>query len=187
MESSTKILLGAAATTLLGWATYSATCNADAAAASTPTTATTETTPAAVVPATQEAVAACQEDINTLMTDKSINFQSGSAYIANDSNALLDQVASALKPCTGTAVEIQGHTDLIGGAEINQALSQSRADTVKKALVDRGIPDGQLTAKGYGASQPIENARTAEANAKNRRTIFAVSAAGAAPTAPTGG
>ena len=48
------------------------------------------------------------------MTGKTINFQSGSAYLAADSNAIIDELAKALAPCAGTKVEVQGHTDLTG-------------------------------------------------------------------------
>ncbi|MGL5837006.1 MAG: OmpA family protein [Sphingorhabdus sp.] len=135
-------------------------------------------------PATQEAVAECQKDINALMAGKTINFQSGSAYLA-ENNTILDEVAAALKPCVGTSVEVQGHTDLVGGAEINQKLSQARAESVVAALVAKGVPAQRMTAKGYGMTQPLENARNAEANAKNRRTVFSIAAASAA--APEGG
>jgi OmpA-OmpF porin, OOP family len=187
MNSNIKILLGALLSAFIGWAMFSNACpgNGEAAvAAAAPAAATGETPAATTTPApaaTAEAVAECQGDINAVMTGKTVNFQSGSAYLANDGNTLLDDVAKALKPCAGTNVEIQGHTDLIGGAEINQTLSQSRADTVKQALVTRGVDAARLTAKGFGASQPLENARNAEANAKNRRTIFVISAAAAAP------
>jgi OmpA-OmpF porin, OOP family len=185
MNSNIKILLGALLSAFIGWAMYSNACpaiNGAAVAAAAPAGNTAKTPATASTPAaTAEAVAECQGDINAVMTGKTVNFQSGSAYLANDGNTLLDDVAKALKPCAGTNVEIQGHTDLIGGAEINQTLSQSRADTVKQALVTRGVDAARLTAKGFGASQPLENARTAEANAKNRRTIFVISAADAAP------
>ncbi len=199
MGPGSKILLGAGAAALLGALTHSVTCGDSAYASGTNRTAdgaSTEgasavATPAAV-PATKEAVAECQTDINTLMTGKAVNFQSGSAYLAPESSKLLADVATALKPCTGTQIEVQGHTDLIGNADINQNLSQARAESVVKALVDQGVPAMQLTAKGYGLTQPLENARTSQANAKNRRTVFAVTAAGAAagatPTAtPAGG
>lgn len=187
MNSTIKIILGALLSAFIGWAMFSNACPANnaavTAAASAP--ATIAAAPATTAPAaTAEAVAECQGDINTVMTGKTVNFQSGSAYLANDGNTLLDDVAKVLKPCAGTTVEIQGHTDLIGGAAINQSLSQARADAVKQALVTRGIAATQLTAKGYGPSQPLENARTAEANAKNRRTVFVISAAG---TKPEGG
>lgn len=130
-------------------------------------------------PASAEAVASCQGNINELMSGKTINFKSGSAYMAAESTAIVAEIGAALKPCAGTSVEVQGHTDLTGGAEVNKTLSQSRADTVKAELVKLGVPEGRLSAKGYGSDQPLENARTSAANAKNRRTVFVVSAAGA--------
>jgi len=133
-----------------------------------------------VAPASAEAVASCQGDINKLMEGKTINFKSGSAYMAADSNAIVAELAKALKPCAGTQVEVQGHTDLTGGVAVNTTLSQARADAVKAELVKAGVSGDSLTAKGYGPSQPLENARTSAANAKNRRTVFVVSAAGAA-------
>jgi OmpA-OmpF porin, OOP family len=196
MGPGSKILLGAGAAALLGALTHTVTCGGSAYASGTSTAADGASTEGAasavatppVVPATKEAVAECQTDINTLMTGKAVNFQSGSAYLAPESSKLLADVAKALKPCTGTQIEVQGHTDLIGNADINQNLSQARAESVVKALVDQGVPAAQLTAKGYGLTQPLENARTAAANAKNRRTVFAVTAAGAAPTeTPAGG
>jgi OmpA-OmpF porin, OOP family len=136
----------------------------------------------AEAPASKEAVAECQKDINTLMTGKTINFQSGSAYLA-ENNAVLDEIAAALKPCVGMSVEVRGHTDLSGSTDTNQKLSQDRAERVVAALVAKGVPAERMTAKGFGSSQPLVNARGDSANAKNRRTEFAVSAATAAAPA----
>jgi OmpA-OmpF porin, OOP family len=146
-----------------------------------PVVATAAAAPAKVeAPASKEAIAACQADINQVMAGKTINFQSGSAYLA-ENNAVLDEVAAALKPCAGMAVEVQGHTDLSGAPATNQTLSQERAERVVAALGAKGVPTERLTAKGYGSSQPLENARGDAANAKNRRTVFAIAAAAAAP------
>lgn len=175
MNATSKFLLGGLVSAALGWFIYDASCKTEidpavsAASVAAPDAATPA--PEAVAAATQ-----CQGDINTLMTGKTINFQSGSAYLANDSTALIGEIAKALTPCKGVKVEVQGHTDLIGNAVINQNLSQARAETVMNALVGKGVPAAQLTAKGYGLTQPLENARTAVANAKNRRTAFVVSA-----------
>lgn len=143
------------------------------------TTVAAETAPAKVeAPASKEAVAACQQDINSVMAGKTINFQSGSAYLA-ENNAVLDEVAAALKPCAGMTVEVQGHTDLSGAPETNQVLSQERAERVVAALVAKGVPAERMTAKGYGSSQPVEATRSYAANAKNRRTVFAIAATSA--------
>ncbi|MEQ1538152.1 MAG: OmpA family protein [Sphingorhabdus sp.] len=150
-----------------------------------PVVATATAEPAKIeAPASKEAIAACQQDINQVMAGKTINFQSGSAYLA-ENNAVLDEVAAALKPCAGMAVEVQGHTDLSGAPATNQTLSQERAERVVAALVAKGVPAERMAAKGYGSSQPLENIRSAAANAKNRRTVFALAAAAAA--APEGG
>ncbi len=146
-----------------------------------PVVASADIAPAKVeAPASKEAIAACQQDINKVMAGKTVNFQSGSAYLA-ENNSVLDEVAAALKPCAGMAVEVQGHTDLSGVAETNQILSQERAERVVAALVAKGVPKERLTAKGYGSTQPLENIRSAAANAKNRRTVFAIAASAAAP------
>jgi OmpA-OmpF porin, OOP family len=188
MNGTTKFLLGGLVSAALGWFIYDASCKAevDPAVAAVPVTSAAPA-PAASAPAAPEAIAAasaCQGDVNALMTGKTINFQSGSAYLANDSNALITDLAKALTPCKGVYVEVQGHTDLVGNAGVNQTLSQARAETVMNALIGKGVPAAQLTAKGYGLTQPIENVVNAAANAKNRRTVFIVSAT--APAAPAG-
>lgn len=182
MNATTKFLLGGLISAALGWFIYDATCKAevDPAVAAAPTTAAAA--PNAAAPEAIAAANECQGDVNTLMTGKTINFQSGSAYLANDSTVLIGELAKALTPCKGVYVEVQGHTDLVGNAGINQTLSQARAETVMNALLGKGVPAAQLTAKGYGLTQPIENALTAAANAKNRRTAFVVSATAPAAT-----
>lgn len=130
----------------------------------------------------QAAVSKCQKDVDSLMAGKTINFRSGSAYLAPASLAVIKEVAAVLKPCAGMHIEVQGHSDLKGAASINLSMSQARADAVMQGLVDAGIPAGQLSAKGYGSTQPLEQATTPEANARNRRTIFKVTAGNVVPS-----
>lgn len=130
-------------------------------------------------PATAEAVNACQGNIDGLLAGKTIEFRVGSAFIASASQGLLDEIATALKPCAGTVVEIGGHTDATGSARINTSLSQERADRVRTALIERGVPETQLTAKGYGPSQ-LKNTANPRA-AENRRIEFGVASSAAAP------
>ncbi len=119
-------------------------------------------------------ISKCQSDINAVMADKKINFNSGSAYVGPSNFKLIDEIVATLEPCNELRIEIQGHTDLIGSDSINQAMSEARAQSVKTILVERGLNAANITIRGYGATQPIENARTSAANEKNRRTIFVI-------------
>lgn len=141
--------------------------------AAAPAMAETENAAAAV----PVAVAQCQSGVNEVVGAKIINFNSGSAYVPASANPMLDEVAEALKPCSGVTVEIGGHTDASGSAAINDSLSQARAERVRDALVARGIPAAMLTAKGYGSSKPA-NADNAMDPA-NRRTSFTIAQGGA--------
>lgn len=52
-------------------------------------------------------------------------------------------------------IKIGGHTDNVGEEDINQTLSQSRANSVMKYLTDHGVPKSRLTASGYGENSPV--------------------------------
>ena len=102
-----------------------------------------------------------------------IQFDTGSATIKAESNAILDDAAKTLKLLkAGTTVEVQGHTDSDGDDNMNLKLSQDRADSVKAALVQRGVSADMLTTKGYGETNPIGDNATAEGKAKNRRIAY---------------
>ncbi len=98
-----------------------------------------------------------------------INFDTGKATIKADSFAQLDQVVAALKNASTLKLEISGHTDSVGAAESNLALSDSRAKSVMKYLTDKGIVASRLSAKGYGQVNPVADNRSDEGRAKNRR------------------
>jgi OmpA-OmpF porin, OOP family len=98
-----------------------------------------------------------------------INFDTGKATIKPDSFPQLDQVAVALKEQSALSLEIGGHTDNVGTAEANLALSGARAKSVMKYLIDQGTPAARLTASGYGQAKPVADNRSEEGRAKNRR------------------
>jgi len=64
---------------------------------------------------------------------------------------------------------IEGHTDSSGSAEINQQLSQQRAEAVMQALEARGVDAARLSAEGYGAERPLASNDTEEGRSANRR------------------
>jgi OmpA-OmpF porin, OOP family len=117
-----------------------------------------------------------------VLTDKEIvileqvQFDFGKATIKPESDSLLGAVADVLKEHPEiTKIEVQGHTDNVGGVGINKKLSQSRADSVKAWLVAHGVEATRLTSIGYGLSKPIADNKTDEGRAKNRRVQFTIS------------
>lgn len=96
-----------------------------------------------------------------------LEFGTGTASIVP--NPMLDEVARAITAHPSARLRIEGHTDHQGSDEINQALSQRRADTVKSYLSSKGVPANQLTAVGRGTRDPIADNATPEGRARNRR------------------
>ncbi len=121
---------------------------------------------------TQPAPLHCQNDVEAILKARTIRFGEASAAIDPTSNAVLDEVAAALRPCVGSIIAITGHTDAAGFEGANVALSRSRAEAVRWALAGRGIPEDGLRASGVGSSIPVEGLDSADA--ANRRIEFSV-------------
>ena len=126
-----------------------------------------------------------------------ITFKVNSVELIGGSAKTLDAAVAVLTEFKDAKLEIQGHTDdqplkKGGKFESNEALSQGRADSVKEYMVKKGVDASRLTAKGYGASQPVEDptnlkgAKLNAARAKNRRVEFKLVSGeeAAAPAAP---
>jgi OmpA-OmpF porin, OOP family len=128
-------------------------------------------------PANPEQVKTCQSEIDSAIKGKIINFTSGGSVLTSDSTSVLDAVAAALGPCSGTRVLIEGHTDAAGGSARNMRLSEERANVVVQALVDRGLPPSRLLPRGFGETKPIDPGESVDAFAKNRRIAFSVASA----------
>ncbi|MGH7570663.1 MAG: OmpA family protein [Gemmatimonadota bacterium] len=104
-----------------------------------------------------------------------INFASGSAEIPAESETLLDAAAAALANVPADAViEVGGHTDTTGDASANERLSQTRADAVRDALINRGVAADDLVARGYGGTRPVASNDTESGRYQNRRIEYAV-------------
>ncbi len=98
-----------------------------------------------------------------------INFDTGKALIKPQSLPIIAQVVALLKENPSLKLGIEGHTDNVGEAVFNKALSQERAEAVMAALVERGIASGRLSATGRGQEVPLADNRSEEGRAKNRR------------------
>ncbi len=82
---------------------------------------------------------------------------------------VLDEVVDVLKRHPSIRIEVQGHSDSMGPAEVNQRLTEARARSVMAYLVEKGIDPDRLTAVGYGATRPAMPNDTEEGRAMNRR------------------
>ena len=103
-----------------------------------------------------------------------IEFKTGSADIEPVSVPVLTRAANALVKAPDAKVEIAGFTDNVGKSKTNLKLSQKRAESVKTQLVKLGAVESQITAKGYGAAEPVASNKTNEGRALNRRIEFRV-------------
>jgi OmpA-OmpF porin, OOP family len=103
-----------------------------------------------------------------------IFFEFGKAELKPESFPELNRIATFFKSNTKIVSEISGHTDNVGSDEVNNKLSQERADVVRKYLLTQGVPAEKLTAKGYGKNKPKVANDTPENQAINRRVEFEI-------------
>ncbi len=108
-------------------------------------------------------------EIPEIIILRGVNFETGSEKLKPDSKYVLDDAADILVRYPALKVEIAGHTDNRGNAEFNLQLSQKRAELVREYLIGRGVISENLTAKGYGETQPLDDAENDDAWMVNRR------------------
>jgi outer membrane protein OmpA-like peptidoglycan-associated protein len=110
-----------------------------------------------------------------IVITEQVRFATGSDVIERESYAVLDQVLRVLEAHPEIArLAVDGHTDDVGRAQANVALSQRRAVSVVRWFTERGVDARRLEARGFGPRRPLEAAKTPEARAKNRRVEFQI-------------
>ncbi|MGR3635108.1 MAG: OmpA family protein [Shimia sp.] len=127
-----------------------------------------ELDPLAALPTVEECIA----DIQAFAKENKIVFEPGSGTLDASAADVLDSIAIMIADCPDLQLEIQGHTDSQGRESMNQALSQTRAQSVLTALQDRRILTKGFVAVGYGESKPIADNETQEGRDANRRIEF---------------
>jgi OOP family OmpA-OmpF porin len=119
--------------------------------------------------------ARCRAEADAGLAGEGLPFADGAAEIEPRGLALLNRLAAIAVRCLNSSplrLEIAGHMDAAGNDAANAALSEARAETVRQALVDRGVRAESVTARGYGESRPIATNNTSDGRAQNRRIAF---------------
>lgn len=115
---------------------------------------------------------AAQTVLDKTLSNRVVEFESGSATLTPVGQKILDEMAAAIKQIGTPKVQVIGHTDSSGNRLANIGLSLARANTVRAYLIERGIPAESLSAVGSGPDHPVNTNDTAEGRAKNRRIEF---------------
>lgn len=106
---------------------------------------------------------------------KRIEFDTAKASIHADSLSTLDEVAQLLQANPEIErLRIEGHTDDRGSVRLNEKLSADRAESVKRYLIEQGVAEARLEARGFGPARPIDTNTTTTGRQKNRRVEFHV-------------
>lgn len=109
-------------------------------------------------------------EVNAAIVLRNIFFDINEYKLKNESQVELDRLVQLLTDNPSVKLQVEGHTDNVGGTAENLKLSDNRARSVINYLVTNGIDSKRLVAKGFGATKPIADNSTEEGRAKNRRT-----------------
>lgn len=108
--------------------------------------------------------------------DSGILFPTNGIKLNKTSQAELKEFASKMADFKDTDITIYGHTDNTGTAEVNERISQQRADAVQKYLTSCGIAADRMVAQGLSYTMPVADNATKEGRAANRRVEIYISA-----------
>ncbi|MGH7790451.1 MAG: OmpA family protein [Candidatus Binatia bacterium] len=120
------------------------------------------------------AAAAPAPPIKQRIVLRGVQFDFNKSDIRADARPVLEQAATILKQNPGVQVSVEGHTDDIGSAAYNQALSVRRAESVFRYLVNLGVDPERFRVEGFGKANPIATNATEAGRAQNRRVELRV-------------
>ena len=131
---------------------------------------------------TSEEVAVTREgDILALTMKGDVTFDVDSDVVLPGLYNELDRISQVLIKYPQTSITIEGHTDSTGSDTYNQQLSERRAFSVQRLLVQRGVQESRINAIGYGESRPVATNNTPEGRQMNRRVEIRIN-----PNTPQG-
>ncbi len=122
------------------------------------------------------AVLNTQETARGLIVNMSdVLFDTGKYTLKSDAQVKLAKVSGILQAYPTLKMQVEGYTDNVGGEAYNQKLSENRAQAVGDFLVSQGVPLANVSATGFGMSNPVADNGTAAGKAQNRRVQLVVS------------
>jgi len=121
-------------------------------------------------------VLATSESARGLIVNMSdVLFDTGKYTLKQGTQISLAKVAGILEAYPGLKVQVEGYTDSVGSDEMNQKLSENRANGVMNFLVAQGVAQSNITATGFGKNNPVADNSTAQGRQLNRRVNLVVS------------
>jgi len=102
-------------------------------------------------------------------------FDFGKYELRPEAREKLAKLSGIILAHPGLDLAVEGHTDNVGSDEVNQKLSDKRAETVRAYLLQQGLADGNVTSRGFGKTTPVADNSTPEGRQKNRRVEIVVS------------
>ena len=121
-------------------------------------------------------VLATSESARGLIVNMSdVLFDTGKYTLKPDTEISLAKVSGILLSYPGLKLQVEGHTDSVGSEEMNQKLSENRAQAVRDFLVKQGVQPDNITAAGFGKTRPVADNNTASGRQQNRRVEMVVS------------
>lgn len=122
-----------------------------------------------------ENMQASQTPRGIVLTLDDVLFDTGKAQLKSGAERSIEQIASFLKENPDRRVQVEGFTDSQGADNYNLELSQSRADSVAMAIINRGVDAQRVRALGYGEGYPVASNDSAGTRQLNRRVEIIVS------------
>ncbi len=102
-------------------------------------------------------------------------FDTGKSTLHSDAREKLAQISGILLAYPDLRIAVEGHTDSVGADDMNQTLSEQRANSVRDYLAQENVPTTSMTSQGFGKTQPIATNDTPEGRQQNRRVELIVS------------
>jgi len=115
-----------------------------------------------------------------VLTLGDVLFDTGKSVLKPGAEATLDRLSGFMEKFSNTSVLIEGYTDSMGSDEFNLELSRQRAESVRSALISRGVEAGRVVALGKGESAPVASNSTAAGRQQNRRVEIVIQNASSA-------